>query len=348
MADRYWVGGTAAWDNTAGTKWATTSGGAGGAAVPTSADDVYFDANSGSGTVTLQGGNCRNLTTTGFTGTLTGTNSFVLTIYGNFTLAATHGYTAQTLTYMPGTGSNRTLNSAGNTLYQLTIYGAGTVSLQSNLTTGFLSVSSGATFDAAGYAVTVQAYVSASGTSSAQSTLKIGTGTWALTGNTTVWDVREYAIIDATSASKIVIAGSGTGTKYFGSILSAFAGTLELQGSSVCTYDILIPAVGALKYSKTIASTIRLLPNATTTVSQWLISGSAGNLVTLTAGSTATVHYTGVGKVSADYLNISNITATPSNTWYAGTHSVDSGGNTGWTFSDPPVASSIGFFACSF
>jgi hypothetical protein len=29
MANRYWVGGTATWDATAGTKWATTSGGAG-------------------------------------------------------------------------------------------------------------------------------------------------------------------------------------------------------------------------------------------------------------------------------------------------------------------------------
>ena len=44
MADRYWVGGTAAWDGTAGTKWALTSGGAGGQAIPTSADDVFFDA----------------------------------------------------------------------------------------------------------------------------------------------------------------------------------------------------------------------------------------------------------------------------------------------------------------
>ena len=42
MADRYWVGGTANWDGTAGTKWATSSGGLGGASVPTSADDVFF------------------------------------------------------------------------------------------------------------------------------------------------------------------------------------------------------------------------------------------------------------------------------------------------------------------
>ena len=35
MAARYWVGGTDNWNATVGTKWATTSGGAGGAAVPT-------------------------------------------------------------------------------------------------------------------------------------------------------------------------------------------------------------------------------------------------------------------------------------------------------------------------
>lgn len=43
MASRYWVGGTDTWNGTAGTKWATTSGGTGGAAVPTSSDDVFID-----------------------------------------------------------------------------------------------------------------------------------------------------------------------------------------------------------------------------------------------------------------------------------------------------------------
>ena len=53
MASRYWVGGTATWDATAGTKWAATSGGAGGQTVPGAADIVFFDANSGANTVTL-------------------------------------------------------------------------------------------------------------------------------------------------------------------------------------------------------------------------------------------------------------------------------------------------------
>ena len=81
MANRYWVGGTATWDGTAGTKWALTSGGAGGQAVPTSADTVFFDANSGANTVTIGSGTavCSTLTMTGFTGTLAfGSNSITL------------------------------------------------------------------------------------------------------------------------------------------------------------------------------------------------------------------------------------------------------------------------------
>lgn len=49
MADRYWRGGTGTWATTT-TNWSTTSGGPGGASVPTSDDDVYIDANSNTGT----------------------------------------------------------------------------------------------------------------------------------------------------------------------------------------------------------------------------------------------------------------------------------------------------------
>lgn len=42
--NRYWVGGSGIWHDPA--HWSTTSGGAGGASVPTSANDVYFNAQS--------------------------------------------------------------------------------------------------------------------------------------------------------------------------------------------------------------------------------------------------------------------------------------------------------------
>lgn len=62
---RYWVGGSGDWNDNS--HWSTTSGGTGGACIPTVYDDVYFNAASGftavSKTVTVNNGNayCRNL-----------------------------------------------------------------------------------------------------------------------------------------------------------------------------------------------------------------------------------------------------------------------------------------------
>lgn len=57
MANRYWVGGSGTWNSSNTAKWSATSGGAGGASVPTSADSVFFDSASSAGsyTVTLSG-----------------------------------------------------------------------------------------------------------------------------------------------------------------------------------------------------------------------------------------------------------------------------------------------------
>ena len=92
MANRYWVGGTDNWDGTAGSKWSATSGGTGGASVPTSSDDVFFDANSGNYTITVTGAgtaNFNNLNCTGFTGTLVNNSgSFSGNSYGNITLGS--------------------------------------------------------------------------------------------------------------------------------------------------------------------------------------------------------------------------------------------------------------------
>ena len=87
MATYYWVGGTGSWVNSA--KWSLTSGGAGGAGVPTSVDDVVIDNNSGSGD--WQGSisqfTCRNLTVTanaslsGFA--YSGASYNTINLYGN-------------------------------------------------------------------------------------------------------------------------------------------------------------------------------------------------------------------------------------------------------------------------
>ena len=85
MADRYWVGGAGNWNSTAASKWSLTSGGAGGEAIPTASDDVFFDAASGAVTVTATSSSnaCLNLNFTGFTGTFGGSQA--IAVSGNLT-----------------------------------------------------------------------------------------------------------------------------------------------------------------------------------------------------------------------------------------------------------------------
>jgi len=157
VANRYWVGGTNTWDATAGTKWSTTSGGSGGASVPTSADSVFFDQ-AGTYTVTRTGtGNCLDITVSAGTVTFTGTG--VLNIAGSMSLVSATVWSATgtiTFTGSPTVTTNTvtipsvTYNAAGGTMtlgsaltlantrtFTLT---AGTLNLVSyTLTTGFFS-----------------------------------------------------------------------------------------------------------------------------------------------------------------------------------------------------------------
>ena len=176
MANRYWVGGTANWDGTAGTKWATTSGGAGGAAVPTSADDVFFDANSGAVTCTIASGNtgAKSITCTGFTGTLAG--SAAITISGSVTLVA-----GMTVTYS-GTmtfNATGTLTTAGKTIGPVTISGSGiTTTLGDALTSSGAVSLNGGTFNTAGYNITATQIITITGTS----TWNLSSSTLTLSG----------------------------------------------------------------------------------------------------------------------------------------------------------------------
>jgi len=88
MASRFWVGGAGTWDTTDTTHWASVTNGAGGASVPTSTDTVTFDANSGSGTITVNGNHSITSFTCSFGAGLTfdwSVNNNNLTCAGLFT-----------------------------------------------------------------------------------------------------------------------------------------------------------------------------------------------------------------------------------------------------------------------
>jgi hypothetical protein len=117
MADRYWVaGGTGNYNST--TNWSATSGGASGASVPTTVDDVFFNASSGAGTVVITASsNCRSLNLTGFTGTIQFDNDLVINTGATWNLGS-GGYSLMGSNGIRVVGTTLTIVSNGTTWSQ--------------------------------------------------------------------------------------------------------------------------------------------------------------------------------------------------------------------------------------
>lgn len=176
IANRFWVGGTGTWDSTSTTNWAATSGAASGASAPVAGDNVTFDANSGTGTITpngtiagiafgsltagaLTGGstlafNTNNpnvsFTTVSFTGTGTRTINMGS---GTWTCTAGTGtvpFDAGTQTNLTPTFQNATLNLTGNGASRLLSLGVpsggyGPVIIGDNSTKGAIAITGATT-----------------------------------------------------------------------------------------------------------------------------------------------------------------------------------------------------------
>lgn len=203
MASRYWVGGTASWDGTAGTKWALTSGGAGGQAVPTSADDVFF-TNLSTGTCTVATGNtgAKSITCTGFTGTLT--VGATISVAGSVTLVAGMTFSATATVTITGTG---TITSGGKTFSNLTINGSGiTVQLGDAFNaSGALTVTAG-TFTTSNFSVAALNFASSG---SGTRTINLGSSTCTFSSTSTAW---------TTAATTNLTFNAGTSTLVFSGV----------------------------------------------------------------------------------------------------------------------------------
>lgn len=189
MANRFWVGGSGTWNNATTTNWSATTGGGGGASVPSTSDAVFFDANSGTGTVTMgTSPACASMDASAST-VLTFTGAGLLTCAGSITLKSGLTISGWTGTVTLTGTSTHTITWAGNTAaFSLTQNGAGgTYTLQDKLTLGAtntFTLTQG-TFNANGKDVQVGLFNS---TNTNTRTLTMGTGLWTLTGNNVfVW-----------------------------------------------------------------------------------------------------------------------------------------------------------------
>ncbi len=328
MGNRYWVGGSAAWDGTAGAKWSLTSGGASGQAVPTSSDDVFFDANSGVSTVTVTGSRTgHSLTCTGFTGTLTGASTPVLTIAGSNVVLVAGMTLSGAIAWVFSTGTC-TLTTAGKTLQSLTVAvgGAGAVVVADALTvTGAITLTSGI-LSFTGTVAVSSASLSSSNTNSREID---SAGVWTLTGTGTVWDcgtstnltlslsAGTIKLNDASASDKTFAGGSKT----YGNVWLTGAGTgaFILTGSNTFA-DFKVD---------TAPHTVKFTDGTNTTVTSLTVNGSLGLLIIMESTAGSPWDITCASDVVALYVSLFGSQAHGN---FTAGNSFDGGGNSTWVF----------------
>jgi fibronectin-binding autotransporter adhesin len=213
------------------------------------------------------------------------------------------------------------------------IYNTGTASLEVDVRAG--------TFDSAGFDITCNDFISDS-TNTRTITLSSSTLTLYGTGNLLTLDTTNLTL-NATSSTVVSSNTTNTSRTFVGANLT-WGNLVVGGGASTATFSITgANTFNTISHTRTAAYQIQF-PSATTTVSDFTISGSLGNLVQLIdtgATGTFTITKTGGGIINGgagvDFLSISRSAATPASTWYAGANSTDGGSNTGWIFTAPPA-----------
>jgi hypothetical protein len=257
------------------------------------------------------------------------------TIYGNLTLSSTMSLTAGTnVTTFGATSGTQTITSNAKTMdFPITINGVGgTVQLVDALTMGSsrtLTLTNG-TFNSNAKSVTCGAF---SGNNS-------NTKTFTITNST-------FTVLSGTSTSGFLLNPTGTTYNVTGSnVVFTTSGAAQYWGGGGSTFpqitmsgtgQLIIGASGSTFTITTLSNTVQpctvsiISTNTQLNVTNFNLSGTAGNLVTFNssvAGTSKTISKTS-GTVNALYLNVQDSTASGGAKWYANS-SNDLGNNTGW------------------
>lgn len=249
MADRYWVGGTGTWDGANTANWSTTSGGSGGASVPTASDDVIFDAGSdagGSFTCTMVGSRvCKSFSASSldFGMTLAGAGNSTLTVSGSLSFPATNftrTYTTTTTFNATTTGNTITTNGVafGATVVFGGFGGAWTLGSAFSCGTGLFNTLTllAGTLDTGGYNITCGNFLSPNSSTRTlnlnSSTVNVG-GNW--NANTTIGLTLNAgtSTINLTGSVSISSIFNGGGLTYYNVAFTTFAtGTQSVTGAN--------------------------------------------------------------------------------------------------------------------
>ena len=316
------------------------------------AQSISYNFTTGTYSLTFLNGaseTAKNINFSGFGGTWAGHASTCI-IYGNLTMSSVAGFsataTANVLT-LSGTSTTQVITSNGKTHdYPITMNGVGgTVRLADGLLMGSTRRfgHTEGTLDLNKKTLTV----------GSQYATTAGTKVLTFNGGTLVCPaVTATAFNNAVPTGFSTVAGTGTGKiSMTGATAKTFVG-----GDSTYNCTLSNDGAGALTISG--ANTFTTIDNGvqptafvfpisvTQTVTNWNVSGTAGNLVTITSGTagTAATLSKASGTVSSNYLSLKDSAATGGASWYAGANSTNVSGNSGWIFSNAPANAAGSFF----
>jgi hypothetical protein len=365
VATYYWVGGNGNWDATTTTNWASSSGGAGGAGVPTSADDVIFDANSNTGTnaftVTVTGTSsdpavCNDFSTGGAGGALDGAMTLTmgataaLDVYGSMTLPATNFSISATLgaiTTFRSTTTGKTFTTNGVSFGQCQVIFNGVNggwSLGSAFTSTTLLVVTNGDFNTANYNITASTFQS---TGTETRVITLGSSALTLSSANPVNIPNQTNLTFNANTSTITCSGANPTlntanglTFYNVSFTSAAAGTTTINGAN--TFNNLTQT------SRGATGIRNLNLGDNQTVSGTLTLGAANTAIrrvrvrSTTTGTQRTITLNGTLAALADVdfrdINAAGTVATP----WTGTRLGDGLGNANITFDAPKTVYRVG------
>ncbi|RBL88664.1 Ig-like domain-containing protein [Chitinophaga flava] len=365
--NRYWIGGSGDWNDPS--HWSASSGGPGGACVPTAIDNVFFDANSftnGSSTVSVAAGNayCRNMdwTGAGFNPEFNHTTSFSMEIWGNLVMNPVVTMNASPVFKGPSDVTITTNGSGkGSLVISIDKPATNTVRFLDNFINpagGTISPKSGIV-DLTGLTIklsSISDYYSTGPTTIKITNATINVTEWYYAKSTsrtleasgssitaisfyTSGSVYNKVDVQTSDGNKIAISGAtitdllfSNTTNPSGAFINAnnTIGRLEFKSSGRITG--INNTIGTLIFTPGKIYTFTANTNTTIT-GDWFGNGTPCRLTEINTGGpgNATVTKT-TGTVNFDYVRVKGITAAGITPFKAGEHSLDQGSNVNWSF----------------
>lgn len=338
---RYWVGGSGNWsDNT--NHWSATSGGAGGASLPSSTEDVFFDTASNATAYTMTvdtSANCKTFTMTNpASGAVTMAGSSSLTVApagGAFSIPAGMTMSWTGTLSLNGSGSNTLTTNSISLSSPITFAGTGTWTFQNSIVTSATSTSTvtSGTVEANTFNLTTGLFNISGSTAR---TFNLGNGTLTVNGTGSVFDSTTTTNLTWTLGGSSTVQATNTSAtaKTFTSSLTfdtlTFSGDNITRAGSSTSSTLNVNTAG-------LTTGLIITAGTTQTLTTFATNGTAGNLAKMLSSSAGSAFNLSKasGTVSVDYMSIKDSAAAGGATWYAGANSTDVSGNTGWIFSAP-------------